>query len=378
MALFRETVRRLNIPVLLTWLGIDLLPDDDPCFVGRPGAVAPRGPNFALQNADLLLVLGARLDLVLTGYAPERLARAARKIMVDIDEAEIRKVRPAIDIPAVADAGAFLRELSRQAEDLRPQDRTAWWRRCKDWKARYPVVLPEHHSGSGPVSVYALADVLSDELGPTDLVVSGSSGAGIETFLLALRVKDGQRVLHTTALGAMGFGLPAAIGGCLASGRKRTIVVDGDGGFQFNIQELETVARLRLPIVFFILNNGGYSSIRTSQQTHFGRVMSADAASGLTLPDLQKVVRAYGLDVATIEDRTDLRSQVRRVLAHGGPIVCVVRVIPDEDRLPRIASRQRSDGSMVSTPLEDLFPFLSREEFHANMIVPPLPESEVV
>ena len=373
---FDEVATLLDVPLLTTWLAIDFLPDADPRFIGRPGAVAPRGPNFALQNADFLLSVGARLDLILTGYAHERFARAARKVVVDVDPAELRKMGFPVDVPVAADAGDFLRELLRQKAALRTRDRSAWWSRCRDWRRRYPVVLPEHLDRTGPVSVYALSDALSDLLDEGDVIVSGSSGAGIETFLLALRVKARQRVFHTTALGAMGYGIPAAIGACLGSGSRRTVVVDGDGGFQLNIQELETVARLKLPITFFVLDNNGYASIRASQQNHFGRLTGADATSGLTLPDVEAVARAYGLATARIDDQADLRRALVEILGKCGPLVCRVRVLPDEDRTPRIASKLRPDGSMVSTPLEDLYPYLSREEFRSNMIVPTLDESE--
>jgi acetolactate synthase-1/2/3 large subunit len=364
-------LEQLGIPVLLTWLAIDLLGDDHPLFFGRPGAVAPRGANFAVQNADCLFSVGARLDRVLTGYSHENFARGARKIVVDVDPAELDKLGMRVDVRVCADARDFLVELSRQWEGRPRVACEPWKKRCRDWRARYPIVLPEHRARTGRTSVYALADVLSEESASTDIIVSGSSGAGIETFLHAYRVRAGQRILHTTALGAMGFAIPMAVGAAVATGR-RTIVVDGDGGFQFNVQELETVRRLGLPIKFFVLDNEGYSSIRTSQKGYFGRLVGADASSGLTLPDVTRVAAAYGLAAARIDDQRDLRGRVREVLATDGPLVCNVAVIPDEDRLPRISSRPLPNGSMISTPLEDLFPYLPRDEFFANMIVAPL------
>jgi acetolactate synthase-1/2/3 large subunit len=174
----------------------------------------------------------------------------------------------------------------------------------------------------------------------------------------------------------MGFGLPAAIGVCLAKGRRRTVCVDGDGGFQFNIQELETVRRLQLPIKFFVLNNDGYASIRASQTNFFGEArLGCDAKSGLTLPELSRVAGAYGISSVVMEDQSELRAQVAHVLAMPGPVVCDVRVIPDEVRAPRLSSYQKPDGTMVSRPLEDLWPFLPRAEFLANMMVAPREES---
>jgi acetolactate synthase-1/2/3 large subunit len=221
-----------------------------------------------------------------------------------------------------------------------------------------------------------LAEVIGAESLPEDLLVSGSSGNGIEVFLFACPTRAGQRIYHTAGLGSMGNGLPAAVGVCLAGGRRRTICVDGDGGFQFNIQELETVARLHLPIKFFILNNNGYASIRASQANYFGRpLLGCDERSGITVPDICKIAAGYGIASARIVSQASLREDVRRILDTPGPVVCDVNVIVDEVRQPRLSSMQRPDGSMVSMPLEDLWPFLERDEFFANMIVEPLEES---
>jgi len=372
---FREVLDLLDIPVVTTWCASDLISDDDPLFVGRPGSLAARGANFALQNCDFLLIAGARMDFAITGYAPERLARAAYKAMVDIDPAEIAKLGGAIHNGIHSDAKVFLRELLRRRDEIRPKDHSCWKKRCVDWKERYPVVLPEHRKPEGKVSIYNLSEVLSQEVAPEDCVISGSSGSGIEVFLFAWRSRLGQRVFHTAGLGAMGFGPPASLGVCLASGKQRTVCVDGDGGFQFNIQELETISRLQLPIKFFVLNNDGYASIRTSQTNFFGAPsIGCDRATGLTLPDLSKVAAAYGMTPERIDHQADLRTEIRRVLETPGPVVCDVHVIPDEIRGPRLSSVQRPDGSMVSKPLEDLWPFLDRQEFLGNMIVPPIEE----
>jgi len=372
---FTEVIRRLKIPVAATWCAADLIASDDPLYVGRPGAIASRGANFALQNCDLLLTIGVRLDPAITGFAPEKLARGAHKIVVDIDSAELAKLEPHIQTPVRADAGVFLSEMLQRIDQVEPKNRAEWDRRCTDWKTRYPVVTAEHRKPEGRVSIYHLAEVIACETKASDLMASGSSGSAIEIFLLASPTRTGQRIYHTAGLGSMGFGIPASIGVCLAGGRRRTICVDGDGGFQFNIQELETVVRLNLPIKFFVLNNDGYASIRTSQANYFGRPrIGCDEATGITTPDLTKVAAAYGLEVFVIEDQAALREGVRRVLDMPGPVVCDVRVIPDEVRGPRLSSMQKPDGSFVSKPLEDLWPFLDREEFLDNMIVPPLEE----
>jgi len=375
-AVFEKLVRLLHVPVGLTWLAMDLLDDEDPLFVGRPGTLASRAANFALQNADFVLVIGTRLDPPLMGWDPKQFARGAYKTVVDIDPAELRKLEGAIDNPICADARGFIEVMLKQASSNSSQqkDRTSWIARCQDWKARYPIVLPEHRA-PGLVSLYNLAEVIGQEVGPNDRLVSGSSGSGIETFLLAYRARKGRRVYHTAGLGAMGYGIAASIGVCLGSGGKKTICVDGDGGLQLNIQELATIAHLKLPIKLFVLNNRGYASIRATQQNFFGGPnIGCNSETGVTIPDYRKVARAYGLKTAVIEDQSDLPSAVRRVLRGRGAVVCDVNIIPEEARAPRVTSIQRADGSFVSKPLEDLWPFLEREEFARNMIVEALKE----
>ena len=261
---FLELINYLGIPVLTTWLGLDLIGDDHPLCFGKPGPMAPRGANFTLQNADLLLSIGARLDMAMTGYAHDKLARAAKKIIVDIDLAEINKMKTTIHLPICADAKDFLQDVLKQREKIKPKDISNWLGYCQKLKHKYPVVLPEYWHQTEGVSTYVLAEILSEELTANDLVVPGSSGFASEIFLLCFKVKAGQRVFHTRGTGAMGFGIPASIGACIASGNKRTICVDGDGGFQLNIQELETLARLNLPIKFFVINNQGYASFDIS------------------------------------------------------------------------------------------------------------------
>ena len=371
--LFLEVVEATGIPVLTSWLGLDLIFDAHHLSFGRPGSLAPRGANFALQNSDLLLIVGSRLDMAMTAYAHDRLARGAVKIMVDIDPAEIRKMKTRIDLPIVADAKAFLEVLKDRSGQIQSSCWQPWIEKCQEWKEKYPLVLPEHRKMNGHLSMYHFSEALSDELRPGDVIVPGSSGFAIEIFLLCLKIKPDQRCFHNRGTGSMGFALPAAIGAAVASGRQ-TICVDGDGGFQMNIQELATVERLGLPIKCFVINNDGYASIRASQTGYFNQLVGADKTSGMTLPDLGKVTRAYGLRYEQIADKTDLQKKIRAVLDMEGPVVCEVSVAPNEERVPRAASYIKQDGSMGSKPLEDLFPFLPREEFLANMIVEPLPE----
>jgi acetolactate synthase-1/2/3 large subunit len=372
---FEQLRHLLPVPTVATWCAADMVPSDDPTFVGRPGSVAARGANFAIQNCDFLLAIGVRLDFAITGYAPHNLAREAHKAAVDIDSAELAKLHPHLQQPICADAKAFLQELLCQKDSIHLKNHAPWDARCADWKTRYPVVTDEHRNPDSKVSIFHLAEVIGTESDPNDLLVSGSSGSGIEIFLLACPTRNGQRIYHTAGLGSMGYGLPMSLAVCIGGGRRRTILVDGDGGFQFNIQELETASRLQLPVKFFVLNNNGYASIRASQTGYFGKPnIGCNRETGITIPDLSKVAAAYNIPSIVITDQKNLGEDVKRVLAMEGPVMVDVHVIPDEVRAPRLQSYQKPDGSFVSKPLEDLFPFLPREEFLANMIVKPLPE----
>ena len=370
-----QMIDLLQIPVLTTWTGKDILGDAHPLYFGSPGIIAPRGPNFTLQNADMLITIGARLDFSITGFNQSLFARAAKKVIVDIDESELRKFQILIDIPICSNAVSFIDEILNQSSSIRKINRSSWLKRCKEWKENYPVVNSEYWSQKEYVNSYIFSTTLSELLDSTDLVVPGSSGSGLDTFFLSFKVKRGQRLYNTGGLGAMGFGIPASIGGCIASGRKRTICVDGDGGFQMNIQELETVARLNLPIKYFVLNNQGYASIRAMQQNHFGgHLVACDSSSGLTLPDVVKLAKAYGIEATRIRNHENLKETITAVLQSPGPCVCDVMIDPNQLIGPRVSSYVRPDGSMISKPLEDLWPFLDRKEFFHNMIIPTLEE----
>lgn len=372
---WERVMESAGIPVLTTWLGLDLISDDHPLFGGRPGGIAPRGANYTLQNSDLMIVIGARLDMAFTGYSHANLARHASKVIVDVDPAEILKMKTTIHLPIVADAGDFLREWESQAKLIsNPVRYPTWCARVQEWKERYPVVQDVHRQADQRISVYNFSDVLSECLQEGDLVVTGSSGTAVELFLLSVRTKRGQRFLHNRGLGAMGFGLPGAIGACFAAGRKPVVSVDGEGGFQMNIQELAVAAHHQLPITYFVVNNEGYASIRNSQEGYFKLRVGADSTSGLTLPDLSAIAAAYRVSYHRIADQSNLLRDVRAVLSQPGPKICELISQPDEVRAPRITSVQRADGSMVSKPLEDLWPFLSRDEYRANMLVPILEE----
>jgi acetolactate synthase-1/2/3 large subunit len=214
-------------------------------------------------------------------------------------------------------------------------------------------------------------EVLSECLGEGDLVVPGSSGQSSELTCQAFRMKPGQRLINSQGLGPMGFGVPAALGACVGSGARRTLCIDGDGGFHMNVQELEVIRRLNLPVKFFVLDNEGYGSIRSSQRAYFqGHLVASDAGSGLTLPSTLRVAEAYGIRTARLESHEGIRDKVAALLARPGPLVCEVKLDPDQPTIPRVTSYEKPDGTMATHPMEDMFPLLDREEFRANMYVP--------
>ena len=374
--LVEQVVDALKMPTLLTWKSMDMLPEEHRYFAGRPGSVASRGSNFTQQNADWILVLGARLDMPQVAFSHRNFARGAKKVLVDVDPNEIAKFDMEIDLPVLADATDFLREMLRQLKSADMPARPKWMQKAKDWLAKYPMIPQSYwDEEKGVVNTYVLVDALSDLCTPEDVLAPGSSGACSDIFLQCFRLKRGQRVVNSPSLGAMGTGLPGTIGSCLASGGRRTICVNGDGGFQLNIQDLETVRRLNLPIKYFILCNGNYASIIASQKNHFqGRLVGSDPSSHLTLPDIRKVAEAYGIKTAEIRNHKGLREKVAEVLAMDGPVVCAVNTSSDQPAMPRATASTRADGTIVSLPMEDMAPRLPREEFLENMIIEPLPE----
>lgn len=372
---FMKLVEIMQVPVLTTWKAMDLLPEQHPQYIGRPGAVGQRAANFAQQNSDWLLCLGARLDYGQTGYNHQNFARAAKIIMVDIDPAEIHKMMINIDVPICADVKDFMEEFLGQRDSILSKNRSIWMSKCRTWRDRYPVALPEYWDQEDYVSNYVLLEVLSEQMRGDDVLVPSSSGASSELAGQAFKIKPGMRAINFQGLGSMGFGICSAIGACLAGGGKRVVCIEGDGGFTMNTQELETVYRLNLPIKFFILNNRGYGSIRNTQRTYFGgNLVGCDDSSGLVLPDTEKIAAAYGIQYLKIENHRSISKLVKGALEFNGPVICEVMISPEQCTAPRITSVQRPDGSMVSMPMEDMWPFLDRDEFRANMIIAPVEE----
>jgi acetolactate synthase-1/2/3 large subunit len=363
----RRLVERVGAPVLTSWKMADFIPEDHPLYCGRPGIVGQRGANFVQQTCDCLVVLGSRLDLCQTGFNHPNFAPHAKKIVVDVDLNEIAKLDMPLELGIEENLATFIERFLPLAPVC---SCASWLAACKGWHATYPVVLPEYRQGDGPVNTYHLIDVFSDLLGEGDVLVPASSGAAAELVPQALRVRKGLRYLNTPGLGSMGFDLPAAIGACLASGGKRTICLAGDGGFQMNIQELATLKRLNLPVKLFVLNNDGYGSIRGMQTNRFaGHLVACDSSSGLVLPDVCKQAEAIGLASRRLVNQKNLAAEVAEVLDTPGPVVCEVLADPNVPTAPRLSSEVLPDGRIVSKPMEDLFPFLPREEFVQVMAV---------
>ncbi|WP_135081952.1 thiamine pyrophosphate-binding protein [Terasakiella sp. SH-1] len=372
----RQAYEALGIPVVTTWNAMDMIADTHPLSAGKPGSVALRGANFAVQNCDLLISVGARLDQVVTAYAPDKFARGAQRLIVDIDPQELEKLGGERTQKYISDAKAFFEKLIEQQDGVKLPDFTPWQVICQQWKKRYPINDGAAFPTTGEISSFHLTDVLSDKIPEDTLVVTGSSGLAVEAFYTAFRNKEGQRVMLTSGLGSMGYGLPAAIGACLANDSKPMVCVESDGSLQLNLQELSTLYQQQLPICMFIMNNAGYGSIRNTQRNYFdGRFVGTGKEAGLHIPDIVGLCDTIGLATMRITCVDELERGIEQALAHQGPLVCDVRLIEDEVLWPKSAAIPQEDGSMLSMPLEDMSPLLPLDELKDNMVVDVLPAS---
>ncbi len=373
-ALFLKLAERLDIPVLTSFCGFDLIPSGHRLFAGRPGTLGTRAGNFALQNSDCIICIGTRNNIRQISYNWEVFGREAKKIVVDIDPAELKKptVRP--DIVINADAKDFLTELEAQSKKIVLSGYKEWVDWCREKVSRYPVVLPEYRRRNKPVNPYLFADALTDLMKKGAVAVTGDGTACVSMFQ-AGKVKSGQRIFWNSGCASMGYDLSAAIGACVANKKRPVVCIAGDGSLQMNLQELQTVIGNKLPIKIFVLNNKGYISIRQTQDSFFnGRHVGCDPKSGVTFPDILKVAKAYGFHVEKLDNHAKMRNVIGRVLSRKGPVVCEVLLDPGQKFSPRVSSKKLPDGRMISKPLEDMFPFLDRDEFLENMIVGPLKE----
>ena len=362
----REFYEALGAPVVTSWNGVDLIEDGHPLFYGRPGSVGHRHANFIQQNADFVLTIGSRLNLLSTGYNYADFLGNAVHVMVDIDEKEMHKksVHPDVGLPC--DAGYFLRKMLEKKEELYTAQKEAWISYCNGMKERYPVVIPEAEPREGYVSAYRLVEDISRQMTGEDIYQFTSSGTSVDIAMKVFKVKRGQRAFLTKGLAAMGFDVPACIGSCIASGGKRTVCVTGDGSVMMNIQELEVIKRRNLPVKLFITDNGGYSMIYGSQNGNFkGRLTGCTKESGLTLPDIRRIAEAFGIRTLDLDSEADLEGKVRETLEYRGPVVCRVKADIEQKILPRQANYMKEDGQMASRPLDDMAPLLGREELEA-------------
>lgn len=371
---FRKVVDRLGVPVVTYWNSIDLIEDEHSLYCGRGGNMGDRAGNFAVQNADLVLAIGTRISIRQVGYNWKTWAREAKVIMVDIDQAELKKPTIHVDMPIWADAGDFLDALNRRiGDDAEPVSKEEWWReQCQTWKKRYPVTLKRHWRENGETAnVFAFIRYLSESL-PEGSLTAVSNGACCVVGHQDWCIKKDTRFIINNAIASMGYGLPAAIGVCISGGRKETICLEGDGSIMMNLQELQTIVTNQLPIKLFLINNAGYHSIRQTQNNLFkehSKVGIGPESGDLSFPDYRKIAEAFGYPYFCAHSNEEMKEAVRETLAQPGFAFCEIFTDTEQVWEPKSATRRLSDGRLVSPPLEDLAPFLSREELAENMFI---------
>ena len=371
---FRALAARLGIPVVTAWMP-DLYPPDQPFYAGRMGALGTRAGNFAVQNADLLLVVGSRLAVPQVTFNWENFAREAYVISVNVDAGELSKPIHAVDEPHAMDPGEFLRGLLGCAalEEPAPPAWGAWLSWCRERVARYPEITPgQRVVTDAGIHPYHFVAELFDRLEDDAFVACGNAASACVAFQSA-PLRLGQRLTSNATAGAMGHDLPSAMGSALARNGRRVICLAGDGSLMLNVQELQTVAHLKLPVGLFVLNNGGYLSIRTTQRSFFGRLVGEGPDTGVSFPDFVRLGEAFGLPARRLEG-AGFAADLDEVLRLPAPWVCEVLLDPEVGFEPRTSSRMLADGRMVTAPLEDMFPFLSREELSSNMLIAPVAE----
>lgn len=364
---FLKFVEKLNIPVATCWNAHDVLWDTHPCYVGRPGSIGTRPGNFAVQNSDCLLILGSRLNIRQVSYNFRSFARHAYKIMVDVDRAELEKPTLNIDCKIHADLKDFFEVAEKIAFD-QSNRHESWLRWCKERLKKYPAVLSEYWA-SALVNPYCFVDQLFKNLDHDDWIVTGDGTACVVTFQAA-ELKHGQRLFTNSGCASMGFDIPAAIGAFFAGPKNRLVCLAGDGSIQMNIQDLQTIVAHKMPAKIFVFNNCGYHSIRQTQKNFFpDNIVGCGAESGLTFPEMEKLALAYGIGYSKITCHDDLH-KIPTVLDAHGPQICEVILDLNQVFSPRLSSRKLPDGKMITSPLEDMSPFLSREELKENMFYP--------
>lgn len=365
-----KLIKKLRIPVLTSFTGYDLVSTDNEFFFGRPGTVGQRAANFIVQNSDLLLVLGSRMNIRMIGYNFSSFARESYKIIVDIDKAELEKSTMKPDLMINYDVKDFIEEMISQLKEkslkLNIKD---WLEKSRFWNKKYPQVLDSYKTRKKFVDSYYFIETLSKYLNSDDAIAVSDGTACVAPYQ-ALQFKQGLRVVVNSGCASMGYGLPAAIGVCFARNKRKTICIEGDGSIQLNIQELQTIVHHHLPIKIFVLNNNGYLSIKQTQKNLFnGRFVASGPESGVSLPNIIKIAKAYGIKTEKISSHKEMDKKIKKVLFSDKPVICEVLLSPDQEFLPKASSKQLPDGSFISRPLEDMYPFLSKEELKQNMII---------
>ena len=380
---FRQMIDRLGVPVVTYWNSIDLIEDDHPLYCGRGGNMGDRPGNFAVQNSDLVLAIGTRISIRQTGYSFGTWARVAKVIMVDIDRAEMKKHTIHVDVPVWADAKDFMEAIGRAMERQSATtnqpvfDGQAWRDQCVAWKRKYPATLPRHWAENGETAnVFAAIKHISASL-PEGSLTAVSNGACCVVGHQNWVIKRGTRFIINSAIASMGYGLPAAIGLCAAGGRKSTVCMEGDGSIMMNLQELQTIVTNRLPIKVFLINNSGYHSIRLTQNNLFKdrcKVGIGPESGDLSFPEFRKIAEAFGYPYYSAHSNAEMKDAVAKALAEPGYAFCEIFTDTAQVWEPKSATKRLPDGTLVSPPLEDLAPFLPREELAENMYIPMLEE----
>jgi len=366
---FKNIIKLLNIPVVTTFNGFDLLHNDHPLFIGRIGTVGQRAGNFALQNADLVLFLGTRNNIRQVSYNWQTSTADAERIVVDIDPSELLKPTIKPGIPICADLKDFFNAFSTSLNKYE-KNNTEWIKWCQERKSKYdPGINPEYLKNSGKINLYYFMLKLTELMPEKTVAVTGNGSACVGMFQAGI-CKKNQRIFWNSGDASMGYDLPAAIGACIANNGRDVICLAGDGSLMMNIQELQTVKHYNLPIKLFILNNDGYISIRQTQNNFFkGRLTACSKDTGVSMPDFIKVAQAFDLPVKRIEDQESLKLELEKVLNTKGPVICEIMLDDNYIFTPKLSSEKLPDGKMISKPLEDMYPFLDRDEFKSNMII---------
>ena len=376
--IFETLVPKLNIPVATGWDNIDMMADADPLYVGRGGIMGDRAGNFAVQNADLVLAVGNRLSIRQVGYNWKTWAREAEVIMVDVDAEELKKPTLHVEMPICADALDFLSKLYEKISKVDGvfYAENGWQETCRDWKAKYPVVMQKHFDDTRDTNVYAFIKSLSSRL-PEGYTTVVGNGSACVVGSHGYEIKKGQRFIINSAIASMGYDLPAAIGVCTALGKEEIVCVTGDGSIQMNLQELQTILTNKLPIKIFVINNDGYHSIRQTQTnifSHHSKVGIGPESGDLSFPALEKLAWAYGYPYAACRSNAELKSTLDAAFSTEGAFIAEIFVSPEQLFEPKSATKRLEDGSLFSPPLEDLAPFLDREELRNLMIIPMIEE----